>query len=116
MLHQRRAWPRVLSRKKSVQGDFSHDFTREKSSDVIKLAIACAIGRSRESGVRQRRRVRHSSPEVVDASLGSAGLGTTAPYASSRSSIRFKGSSSPTALGLSEWRRCLRTKARNHSL
>jgi hypothetical protein len=77
-----------------VQGDFSHDFTRERSSDVSKFAIAWAIGKSRESGVRQRRKVRHSSPVQVDRSGAATGLATTAPYASSRSSILFTGASS----------------------
>ena len=94
MLHQRRACPRVLSRKKSVHGDFSHAFTRERSSEVRKFAIACAIGKSKESGVRQRRRVRHSSADVFKCLGVPAGLIAIAPYASSRSSILFRGSSS----------------------
>jgi len=116
MLHQRRAWPRVLSRKKRVQGDFAHDFTRARSSDVMKLAIACAIGKSSESGVRQRRRVRHSSPDVADRSVASTGPATIAPYASSRSSILFSGSSSGRESLSNECPLCARMKPRNHSL
>ena len=66
MLHHRRDYPRVLSRKKSVHGDFSHACARERSSALRKFAMACAIGKRRESGVRQRRRVRHSGPDVVN--------------------------------------------------
>jgi len=116
MLHQRRACARVRSRKNSVQGDFSHDFTRERSSEVRKFAIAWAIGKSREPGVRQRRRVRHSSPDVTDRSAPSTDLATIAPYASSRSSILFKGSSSCSECLVREWLLCARTKLRNHSL
>jgi hypothetical protein len=99
-----------------VQGDFSHDFTRERSSDVRKFAIACAIGNSRESGVRQRRRVRHSSTDAADRSVASTGPATIAPYASSRSSILFSGSSSRRESLSNECPLWARTKPRNHSL
>ena len=59
MLHHRRAWPRVRSTKRSVQGERSHAFTCVKSSPQIKSAMAVAIGSSRVSGERQRLSNRH---------------------------------------------------------
>ena len=59
MLHHRRAWPRVRSTKRSVQGERLHAFTCVKSSPQIKSAMAFAIGSSRVSGERQRLSNRH---------------------------------------------------------
>ena len=59
MLHHRRAWPRVRSTKRSVQGERLHAFTCVQSSPQIKSAMALAIGSSRVSGERQRLSSRH---------------------------------------------------------
>ena len=63
MLHHRRPRPRVRSTNRSVQVEPSHAFTYSKSPLHRNLAISSPIGSSRDSGVRQRRRVFSSQCE-----------------------------------------------------